>query len=128
MKTLIKILFVTLIASLPIIASAQLTENNDGSITVATANGGIKIGALNSTSNLHFNAVDDRTDRFYFNRRIWVNGGEVGSYQSNLSLKTNNNTRMTILKSNGKVGIGTTTPEAKLDVNGAIRSSYNSDN
>lgn len=40
--------------------------------------------------------------------------------KSQLSFKTNSSTRMTILD-NGNVGIGTTTPDAKLDINGDIK-------
>jgi len=40
--------------------------------------------------------------------------------KSQLNFKTNSSTRMTILD-NGNVGIGTTTPDAKLDINGDIK-------
>jgi hypothetical protein len=40
--------------------------------------------------------------------------------KSQLNFKTNSSTRLTILD-NGNVGIGTTTPDAKLDINGDIK-------
>ncbi len=57
--------------------------------------------------------------RFYFNTGVTVDSGNIGSYNENLSLQTSGTTQMTILNSNGNVGIGTTAPGAyKLNVNG----------
>ena len=59
---------------------------------------------------------------FYFNRKVISENGFYSSNIFNLTLGTNNTPRMTILNSNGNVGIGTVTPTYKLDVVGEIRS------
>lgn len=81
---------------------------------VGSPNGYLILGPHN-TSYSHF-----LTDRplFYFNTGIKVNTGLIGSYDEDLSLQTSGTTRMTIDSSTGKVGIGTTNPEASLHVTG----------
>ena len=59
--------------------------------------------------------------RFYMNTNLDVDGGMIGSHNENLQLQTSRTTRMTILNSNGYVGIAFTNPAYRLDVNGTIR-------
>ncbi len=59
--------------------------------------------------------------KFIFNKPVWSIGGAFSSYSSdNLYLQTNGTNRITVLNSNGNVGIGTNLPQAKLNVIGNI--------
>lgn len=88
-----------------------------GALRISTEHGIVDVGAKNG-SFCHF-----YTDlpRFYLNKELWVNSGNIGSYDEDLSLQIAGSTKMTILKSNGNVGIGTDSPENALDVAGTIR-------
>ena len=97
-----------------------------GAFQIRTLYGITAIGA-DSPGYSHF---DTNKDRFYFTKPIMVAGGCISSsHDTNLRLQTfyfdgtstNPTTRMTILNSNGYVGIGTTSPKYKLDVSGKIR-------
>ena len=87
-----------------------------GALRVDSGNGTIDIGAQN-TSWAHI--YTDRP-KVIFNKPIYSSGNAFSSYTSDLALQTNGNTRLTINSNNGNVGIGTTTPDAKLAVNGKI--------
>lgn len=87
-----------------------------GALRVKTDYGSLDIGALNDTGTHIYTDLA----RFYFNKQIQLITGELTSYSStNLSLQTNSITRITVLNSSGNVGIGTTTPQANLDIRGA---------
>ena len=76
------------------------------------------IGAVNAG---YFHFYTDRPG-YYFNKALTVNGGTFRAASNNdLYLNTFDRTRLTILYQNGYVGIGTKSPEYKLDVNGTIR-------
>ena len=99
-----------------------------GAFQIRTEYGITAIGA-DSPGYSHF---DTNKDRFYFTKPIMVNGGCISSsHDTNLRLQTfhfdgistNPTTRMTILNSNGYVGIGKTTPKQQLDVAGNIQAS-----
>lgn len=85
-----------------------------GAIKVGTEYGYVDIGPRNASWS-HF-----ETDRpsFYFNRPIYVDG-DIHSYTTDLTLGTNGTDRITVLGSNGNVGIATVSPAYKLDVNGS---------
>ena len=110
-----------------------LTTGSNGAIRVQTASGFLDIGPQN-TGYSHIS-----TDRacFYLNKGVAVDSGLIGSYDEDLTLCAAfaNNTshirmctgaaeRVTIL-SGGNVGIGTTDPQCKLDVNGNIQANGN---
>ncbi len=60
--------------------------------------------------------------RFIFNKPVYSYNGSFSAYSnSNLHLETHGTSRLTILASNGNVGIGTTNPSAKLDVTGQVK-------
>ena len=56
---------------------------------------------------------------FYFNNKLYSTKGFY-SYYNNLTFGTDTTPRITILNSNGNVGIGVTNPTQKLDVNGKL--------
>ncbi len=88
-----------------------------GALRVKTENGYVEIGPRN-TSWSHF--MTDRNN-FYFNKGIWVSGVFSSYYNNNLDLRAGGVTRIFADVSTGNVGIGTTTPDSKLSVNGNIR-------
>jgi hypothetical protein len=89
----------------------------NGALRINTGNGYVDVGPQN-TGWSHFNT--DRS-RFYFNTGITVDTGNIGSYDEDLNLQTAGTTRMTILNSNGNVGIGTTNPQEKLEITGNLK-------
>jgi len=98
-------------------ANALTGTSTGGALRIQNTSGYVDIGPQNAGW-AHF-----QTDRanFYFNKPIYLNDGILSSYAtSNLYLRTNVTDRITILNSNGNVGIGMT-PEYKLDVVGDTR-------
>ena len=92
----------------------RVTLENSGAdgMRVTNDHGHLEIGCLNGD---HAHIQTDRP-KFYFNKRIVVNEGIISSYDENLTLQTSQSTRMTILNSNGHVGIGETSPHRLLHV------------
>jgi hypothetical protein len=86
--------------------------NQSGALRVDTGNGYVDVGPKN-TSWSHF--YTDR-EKYYFNKEIRVDSGQIGSYNENLQLRTAGITRVTIRRDTGRVGIGTTTPNEQLVV------------
>lgn len=108
--------------------NGNLRGNQSGAVRIKTATGYVDIGSKNANW-AHFQT--DR-DKIFLQKSVALGEGILSSHNTkNLYLKTgmtsasNGNTRLTILNSNGNVGIGTVSPEYKLDVNGTVRFSDN---
>lgn len=97
--------------------NGSVRGNQAGALRISTGSGYVDIGPKN-TSWSHF--YTDRP-RYWFSTGLTVETGNIGSYDENLSLQTAGSTRVTVLNSNGNVGIETTSPAQKLHVNGNIR-------
>lgn len=87
-------------------------DGPNGQITFKSDDGYVTIGATNQA--LEFNS---NKGKFIFNHPIYCSSGIFASTDSmDIYFKTNNKTRMTILESNGNVGVGTTIPNGRLHV------------
>lgn len=100
------------------IAGAVRGTGTAGQLMIRTDSGYVYVGPT-STKTVNFNT---NLSRYVFDKPIFNNSGVYSaSNGSNLTLQTNFTPRLTILKNNGYIGIGTTTPNYLLDVKGTIR-------
>lgn len=97
--------------------SFTFEEDTFFGMKVANPNGYIRITPGNSS---WAHIYTDRGN-FIFNKPVWTIAGAFSSYYNqNLLLQTGGTTRISVGYANGNVGIGITTPTAKLDVNSDI--------
>ncbi len=101
------------------IAGAIRGTGTAGQLMIRTDSGHVYVGPTTKTT-MNFNT---NLSRYVFDKPIFNNSGAFSANNSNLTLQTNFTPRLTILRNNGYVGIGTTAPSYTLDVNGTIRSS-----
>nr|VFK36481.1 MAG: Concanavalin A-like lectin/glucanases superfamily protein [Candidatus Kentron sp. SD] len=90
-----------------------------GALRIKTDHGYLDLGPKNSEWSHFYTDLS----KYYFDKEIRVDSGCIGSYDENLTLRTAGTDRLTILQENGNVGIGTSAPGEKLEVNGGIRAS-----
>ena len=119
------------------LSNTLFTLLEDGKVGIGTTSPGKKLHVVTNGWKARFSGSDGYidigpansgwahiyTDRpsFIFNKDIYsITGGFSAYSTSNLYLKTNGSAKMTILSSNGNIGIGKTNPSKKLDVNGDI--------
>jgi len=83
-----------------------------GALVVKTENGYTEIGPRN-TGWSHF--ITDQNN-FYFNKGVWVSGIFSSYYNNHLDLRTGGVSRIFANYSTGNIGIGTTTPSSRLEL------------
>lgn len=84
-----------------------------GALRIQTTSGYLDLGGLNS----YWAHIYTDLPNFLFNKGVYSLTGYFGSHPgNNLNFRTNGTDRMTILNSNGNIGIGISTPAYKLDV------------
>lgn len=111
-----------------VIFTLKLTNSNAQNPTIIPPYGTGTASTTLGSANPAWSHILTDAPKFYFGKPIAIDNGQIGSYNtSNLSFSTGvgspgfGMTRMTILRSNGNVGIGTTSPSQKLEVNGNIK-------
>lgn len=111
----LKVSILLYLLSMTLLSFGQTIDYNGVYHQVNTPSGFIRLGP-NNTSWAHI--YTDRP-KFIFDKPVYLHGGILSAYSNkNLTLQTDGTTRMTVLKSNGNVGIGATSPSAKLEVRG----------
>jgi hypothetical protein len=58
--------------------------------------------------------------KFYFEKQITVDSGNISSYDEDLTLMTQDTPRVTVRRDTGNVGIGTANPGYTLDIEGTL--------
>ena len=101
------------------IAGAIRGTGTAGQLMIRTDSGYVYVGPTTKTT-MNFNT---NLSRYVFDKPIFNNSGTFSANNSNLTLQTNFTPRLTILRNNGYVGIGTSIPTYRLDVSGSMRAS-----
>jgi hypothetical protein len=91
-----------------------LQTNGINRFTILNSNGYVGVNTTSPVETLHVNG------NIRSNQITTINGLFASLNPANLTMQTNGAARLTILNSNGYVGIGTTSPAYMLDVNGSV--------
>lgn len=96
----------------------SVESTGSGALSIRNQHGSLEIGPRNEWWS-HFITSQPK---YYFDKRVAVNGGQIGSYEGDLVLQTSMNTggdtRMVLSHDTGHVGIGTPEPTEPLHVHG----------
>lgn len=98
---------------------SSINKGAEAPFRVQTNFGHINIGSRNES----WAHIETDRSKFYFNKGLRVNSGEIGSYDGqDLKLITGSGSgsQMTI-KTNGNIGVGVNNPQARLEISGGPR-------
>lgn len=91
-----------------------------GALRVNTQIGYIDIGPRNAG----WAHIYTDMPNFIFNKDVYTFGGFSSYNNSDLALKTGGTTRILVNSTNGNVGVGTNSPNAKLEVAGKVKANW----
>ncbi len=104
-----------------IAADIAMKRTGEAGLVIKNPHGSLEIGPQNQWWS-HFLTSQEK---YYFDKPVAVDGGQIASYEGDLNLLTNLNTggnpRVTIANESGNVGVGTADPAERLHVNGNVR-------